>query len=190
MIGLMKMIRGRRVLTIAVFVAVFTVSASANIINQPFYAEIPACSNSSYSQDSSSITDSFFELEFDLGQVRSLPVVADTQPEPQSISLQSQPLSDGTNSLSLCLSALIGFGVISSVRHIKSINLGFIPDWYHDGGPDQIGHSFAIAPDCICNMQNLCFVQPDNIEDYSLLPQYHIFICENERDPNVHGLPL
>ena len=101
--------------------------------------------------------------------------VTDFKPEPIQFSAEAgsdlgqhsqtrppQILTDGQSSLSLCLSALIGFGLCSSAHCLKKINFGFIPEWYHNGGPTQIGHSFAVNPDTICPAPAYCFIQPDH----------------------------
>jgi hypothetical protein len=82
-----------------------------------------------------------------------------------------RPLTENQDSLSLCLWGLISAGVFRSVFSIRNLSLGFIPDWYHDGGPVQIGHSFAVGPD-LHLMPVYCFVQPDYTgEDH--LPQHY-----------------
>lgn len=55
-------------------------------------------------------------------------------------------LEDEPSSLIFCLSALMGMGIFGSAHWLKKHSLGFIPEWYHSGGPDQIGHSFAASP--------------------------------------------
>jgi hypothetical protein len=70
-------------------------------------------------------------------------------------------LSDGQNSFSLCLYALIGLGLCRSAPLVKKLSLGPIPDWYHNGGPFQMGHRYAIGPD-LCAAPVYCFVQPDH----------------------------
>ena len=60
-----------------------------------------------------------------------------------------QILNDGQSSLSLCLSAIIGLGLYSGAQCVRRLSFGFIPEWYHNGGPFQIGHSFAVSPDSL-----------------------------------------
>ena len=80
-------------------------------------------------------------------------------------------LSDGQNSFSLCLYALLGLGLCRTAPFVKKLHFGAIPEWYHDGGPSQVGHSLAISPDCLCPTPVCCFVQPEStVED--LAPQY------------------
>ena len=71
-----------------------------------------------------------------------------------------QILMEGESNLNLCLSALICLGLCSSSHYVKKLSFGFIPEWYHDGGPFQIGHSIAVSPDSVCSAPLCCFVQP------------------------------
>ncbi len=82
-------------------------------------------------------------------------------------------LTNGQGSLNLCLSALIGLGLCSSAHWVKRLSFGFVPEWYHDGGPFQIGHSFAVTPESLCPVPVCCFIQPVcTVEDS--LPQYRL----------------
>ncbi len=72
----------------------------------------------------------------------------------------AQIQSDGQNSFGLCLYALLGLGMCRSVPLVKRLSFSHVPQWYHDGGPVQIGHSHAISPDCLCHAP-VCFVQPE-----------------------------
>jgi hypothetical protein len=83
-------------------------------------------------------------------------------------------LTDGQSSFSLCLYALLGLGLCRSASFVKKLHFDCIPEWYQCGGPSQIGHSFAISPDCLTSTQVFCFIQPNGtsgIEDSP--PQYH-----------------
>ena len=83
-----------------------------------------------------------------------------------------QILHDEQSSLNLCLYALMGFGLCRSAPWVKKLHFGSIPQWYHDGGPCQIGHSHAISPDCLSHAPACCFVQPDCTVDCHI-PRYH-----------------
>ncbi|MEN6427035.1 MAG: hypothetical protein ABFE13_16895 [Phycisphaerales bacterium] len=63
-------------------------------------------------------------------------------------------LTDRQNSL--------GLGACRSVPLVKKLFLSQIPQWYHDGGPFQIGHSHAISPDCSSHAPACCFTQPSH----------------------------
>ncbi len=72
-----------------------------------------------------------------------------------------QTVSDsGQSSFSLCLSALVGLGLYGSMHNIKRLSLGFVPQWYHNNGPFQVGHSIAVDLDSSCPAPVCCFVQP------------------------------
>ncbi len=76
-----------------------------------------------------------------------------------------QILSDRQGSLALCLYGLLGFGAFRSLSCMKKLSFDFVPHWYHSGAPAQIGHSYVIAPDCLCSTQVCCFVQPQGGAD-------------------------
>jgi hypothetical protein len=87
---------------------------------------------------------------------------------------ETQPLlilTDGAGSFSLCLYALLGLGLCGSGQWLKKISLGCIPEWYHDGGPYQIGHRYAVGPQSIC-YSSACFVQPNFIAEH-ISPEYY-----------------
>ncbi len=91
------------------------------------------------------------------------PAVEETPPCPV--------LTEGVDSFGLCLSALVGLGLCGAGRSVKKTSLGFIPDWYHHGGPYQIGSSQVVGPDCLCATA-VSFVQPDGLPE-DLSEQYH-----------------
>jgi hypothetical protein len=83
-----------------------------------------------------------------------------------------QVLSDGQTRFSLCLYALMGLGLCRPAPWVKRLSFGCIRDWYHDGGPHQIGHSHGVGPD-LCLAPVICFIQPVcTAEDHA--PQYHL----------------
>jgi hypothetical protein len=83
-----------------------------------------------------------------------------------------QILVDKQNSVSLCLYALLGLGLCRSAPWVKRLHVGGIPDWYHSSGPYQIGHSFALAPDCLCPRLVCCLVQPGAVTRDLLSQRY------------------
>jgi len=89
----------------------------------------------------------------------------ETAESPQAIALK-----DGRSSLDFCLYALMGLGVFRSGHWVRRCSFGFIPEWYHSGAPQQIGHSHAVGPDAFCHAA-ACFVQPDDAPD-RLMPLY------------------
>ena len=72
-----------------------------------------------------------------------------------------QILADRQDSLHLCLYALMGLGLCRSAPWMRKLSLVSIPDWYHAGGPFQIGHSLVVAPDCRCPAPVCGFIRPD-----------------------------
>jgi hypothetical protein len=91
----------------------------------------------------------------------------------QASEIQPLSLTDGPNSLEFCLSALISLGLCSSLHWVRKIHLGFIPQWYHEGRPFQIGHSHALMPGTLCPAPACCFIQPFRSQD-NHLPQYFL----------------
>ena len=70
-------------------------------------------------------------------------------------------LADRQSGISLCLCALLGLGLCKAAPCVKKFSWGAIPAWYHDGGPYQIGHSLAVAPDCICPAPMCHLISPN-----------------------------
>jgi hypothetical protein len=65
----------------------------------------------------------------------------------------------------------MGLGLCRSVSIAKRLPLGFIPDWYHNGGPFQIGGSYAIGPD-LSPAPTVCLIQPERPTGENTL-RYH-----------------
>ena len=110
--------------------------------------------------------------KLDLWSVEFLPK-ANTDISQTSEVQHPQILTNGPSSLSLCLYALMGLGLCSSAHWVKRLSFSFVPEWYHDGGPFQIGHSYAVMPESLCHAPICCFDQPVcTVEDS--LPQYRL----------------
>lgn len=82
------------------------------------------------------------------------PLVAlPSEDKPGAASLRE--LSTTPSSMALVLSALATLGAYQGVRSFKRLHLNFTPDWYHTGGPAQIGHAtpfsleFSTLPICV-----------------------------------------
>ena len=66
----------------------------------------------------------------------------------------------GPSSVSLFLSALAGVGAWQLGRNAHKLHLGALPEWYHAGGPSQIGSStpfdlsFSLTALPICGFEN------------------------------------
>ncbi len=110
--------------------------------------------------------------DLDIWSVEFLPE-ANTDVSQTSEIQHPQSLTNGPGSLNLCLSALIGLGLCSSVHFVKRLSFVFVPEWYHNGGPFQIGHSYAVTPESICPAPAYCFIQPVWAVE-RLIPQYRL----------------
>jgi len=110
--------------------------------------------------------------DFGLKDVQ-IEVETDVDAEPPAQTPPMIELTGGPCSASLCLYALMGLGLCSAPHWIKRLSFSHIPEWYHDGGPFQIGHSFAATPESLCTLQ-VCNLEPpdDTAEDF--LPQYRL----------------
>lgn len=92
-----------------------------------------------------------------------------------------------TSSFNLCLYGLLGMGLFHCGPWIKRVSLGIIPDWYHDEGPQQIGHSYAVLPGSQYSLTICCFVQPV-YSAQDLAPQFHretlaSLLCKSQSTP-------
>jgi len=168
------MIDGRRFITAVVGVLLITAAGYAGMVPaRGLYSESEPVAAVC---DSSNLLDLFISpsvSDLRLGPVSFLPK---NNPDPEQANQfqHTQTLTEGTDSLSLCLSALMGLGLCGSVHWVKRLHWGAIPEWYHDGGgPFQIGHSHAVNPNTLCTVPVYCFIQPDcTVED--ALPQYRL----------------
>ena len=97
------------------------------------------------------------------------PAVVEAEPAAQGHAVVV--LAERDDSLTLCLYALMGLGLCKSGPWVKRFSFGIIPEWYHSGAPQQIGHSHAVGPDAYCHAA-VCFVQPDSPAE-RLMPHYH-----------------
>ncbi|MDT8301693.1 MAG: hypothetical protein RQ760_09430 [Sedimentisphaerales bacterium] len=167
------MINYRRILICLISGVVITTSASAGMITKSPKNKGIYCSDSDLKHtDTSFISDDLLATGLDLWHDKSLSVApADVQHDTRM--LDQQLLTDGINSISLGLSALMGLGLLGSTHWVKRLHFGVIPEWFHDGGPSQIGHSYAVMPNCLCSTPAYCFIQPVALEEDSYQPQLH-----------------
>ncbi len=172
------MIDGRRIIPAVIGVFVATVSVYADMAPVPqsdakCVQSLNACRLAELQYtDLSSPYNPPSVTELDLWSVEFLP---EANADASQTSEIQHPLSltNGPGSFNLCLSALIGLGLCSSAHWVKRLSFGFVPEWYHNGGPFQIGHSFAVTPESLCPVPACCFVQPVcTVEDS--LPQYRL----------------
>ncbi len=66
----------------------------------------------------------------------------------------------------LFLSAMLSLGLWQVVRSSRDIHMAAMPDWYHTGGPVQIGHSTP----CDLNYDNLVLCPFEEVDDGRLTP--------------------
>ena len=167
----MKIKRGFFLIFLGVFV--FTAAVHADMI--PVSQECAVCRQSTESCARASYQDESLSGPFnctcisdiDLWSVDFSPEeVVETRQIPEIEQLHR--LTDEHNNLEFCLSALISLGLCCSVRWMKRHSLGFIPEWYHEGGPFQIGHSHAVMPGTLCPAPPCCLVQPSCTPDNHL----------------------
>jgi hypothetical protein len=169
---------GRHGGVIAAAVAVF-VSAGVLHADMMSVSNLETGANGGYSAtstgDSPQLTPA--ELPFTLPELDawisySIALQAEAIAEETVEAPNPQILVDRSNSLDLCLYALVSLGVFRSGQWVKRSSLGFVPEWYHSGAPLQIGHSHAVGPDAFC-FAAVCFVQPDCGVDPHIPPRRH-----------------
>ena len=166
----------RRYILTFIVVLVFVASVRADMM--PVSQEGAVCRQSPGSCDRADLQSENLPVipdlagiaDMDLWSVELL-VEADSQAGQNPDLQHLQTLTDGTNSLKYCLSALISLGLCCCGQWVKRISLGFVPEWYHEGGPLQVGHSHALMPGTLAPAQACCFIQPYCTED-SNLPRY------------------
>ena len=160
-------------------VGVLIVTASVHADMMPMSAPDIGCGQSPYVlsgqtdlrySDFSSPFSSPGVVDLDLWPVRFLP--EPTADNGQTSELQNlKSFTDGPGSFALCLYAMIGLGLCRSAPWVKKLSFEFIPEWYHDGGPFQIGHSHAVMPETLYPAPACCFAQPVCMGE-SHIPQY------------------
>jgi len=158
--------------TILSVAAIFVVAASAHA-GLSSVCVVDGASDAAYTLDPAQCQEVLLFGFSDDG-----PVAADVVPHTDRLAETAQgeeaepaiTLRDGRSSLDLCLYTLLGLGVFRSGHWVRRTSLGFIPEWYHSGAPQQIGHSHAVGPDAYCHAA-VCFVQPDLMPD-RLMPLY------------------
>lgn len=158
--------------TILSVAAIFVVAASAHAGLSPVCV-VDGASDAAYTLDLAECQEVLLFGFSDRG-----PVAGDVVPHAERLAEMAQAeeaeqaitLKDGRSSLDFCLYTLLGLGVLRSGHWVRRTSLGFIPEWYHSGAPQQIGHSHAVGPDAFCHAA-VCFVQPD-VMPQRLMPLY------------------
>jgi hypothetical protein len=158
--------------TILAVAAVLVVAAAARA------AVTPASADAAYALDQAGCHEVLlfgFSDDADLvgdvaPQAARLPQGTQVATEETAVGEEAIALKDGRSSLDFCLYAMIGLGICRSGHWVRRSSLGFIPEWYHSGAPQQIGHSHAVGPDAFCHAA-VCFDQPDDAPE-RLMPLY------------------
>ena len=137
----------------------------------------------------SSLYESPIVADVDFGTIQFLPPAdvdnaVETSKTPHTIDF-----TGGPGSCSLCLYALLGLGLFSAPRWVRSLSFHHLPEWYHEGGPFQIGHSHAATPDSLCTLQ-VCYFAPADSPEEDSLPEYRLGIIlalwrKSQFTPNV-----
>jgi len=123
--------------------------------------------------DLSDLYDGSITVDLDLEPVRFLHRAVLDDVGQTSLTPHAIELTGGPDSCSLCLYALMGLGLCAAPHWVRRVSLGPIPQWYHDGGPSQIGHSYAATPESLCRLQ-VCFFAPPDDPVEPLQPQYRL----------------
>jgi hypothetical protein len=156
---------GRKI--IAVFVGVLASAVTAHADLMPVSVVDTACLPPVAAASRPDLQRTSLSAPFghpDLADLSSLPSVFPPEVGSPADTTRAAPLirRDEQDSLGLCLFALLGLGLCKSAPYVKKFSFGTIPEWYHTGGPFQVGHSHAISPDCLYQAPVYCFIQPDS----------------------------
>ena len=125
---------------------------------------------SGHNQVDSQQLDSSFILSFSNGSeitslgalaVEVLPETGEADQLPHDGEVLLSPKHE-PGSLQMCLYALLGLGLCKVAPCLNKLSCSAVPEWYHDGGPWQIGHSLAVSPETLNPISVCCFVQPDD----------------------------
>ncbi|MCX5671542.1 MAG: hypothetical protein NTU94_09525 [Planctomycetota bacterium] len=92
-------------------------------------------------------------LDLGLSGAACIPTLA--SPEESADPLPPEPAS-----LSLVLAGLGSLGAWQLGRAARTLHFGQVPEWFHTGGPVQIGHTYVANPDCSAVFEVCAFDQP------------------------------
>ena len=123
--------------------------------------------------DFSGLYNSSVAADLDFGPVRFLARAGVDDVGQTSQTPYAMELTGGPDSSGMCLYALMSLGLCAAPHWVRRLSSGFIPEWYHKGGPFQIGHSHAATPESLCSLQIYFIGPPDNRTEDSL-PQYRL----------------
>lgn len=124
------------------------------------------------------------------GAPAGVPVRAVPQDE-SSPDVVLHELPPAPSSLTLGLTALAGLGLYQAGRSIRKFSISALPEWYHTGGPQQVGYATPLdiekwdIPACVLDVpagstaKLIRFV----IEEADVIPDFHIPLCAAPRGP-------
>jgi hypothetical protein len=119
----------------------------------------------------------------------------DEQPAPAQNAIQALP--GGPSSVSLVLAALSGLGAWRLGRSGLRATLAPLPEWYHDGGPAQIGHAHALDLTFSYDDQPVCVFEapaavcgPDFVRVQPVLPPLRAAGLVRAADPRGPPSPF
>jgi len=112
-------------------------------------------------------------VDFELGSIDLSSDNNTVIDQPTRVPHHTMDLTGGPSSFSLCLYALLGLGLCGAPQWLKKLHLGHLPEWYHDGGPFQVGHSFAATPESLYKLQICDFIPPEDMAEF-LIPHYRL----------------
>ncbi|MBN1806221.1 MAG: hypothetical protein JW837_13315 [Sedimentisphaerales bacterium] len=155
----------RKLISVICGVLLFTAVAHADMVpifEPDIELQTSACDLSQTKEkqmDMSCLNDSPLAFDFNLIIVRfphdDVSNIEQLDQAPHLINLTGEP-----GSVSLCLYTLMGLGMCSTPHWFKRLSFVNVHEYYHNGGPFQIGHSYAVSPKTLCPVQAYCFIQP------------------------------
>lgn len=111
---------------------------------------------------------------------------------PPSREPKVETLPAAPSSFSLGLTALLGLGAYQATRSLRKLNLGSLPEWYHSGGPQQIGHATPYdldgPPVAVCVLDTPAWstglnVTVSRLADRILSPPHRVLAVTAPRGP-------
>jgi hypothetical protein len=194
--------RVRSILVLGLLAALGVVSARADLARPATQNPGPAAASATTAEFPASVVvdnhgaldEVSWLLNRQAREVSPLAMPLRSVPRPTEADRESvaTPLSPGPNGFALGLSALTSLAAFQACRSFRKLNLSTLPEWYHTGGPAQVGHAtpyqLDYVPLAVCD-----FEQPSDLRPgisyriprelrSRLLPQFFL-IVESPRGP-------
>ncbi len=93
---------------------------------------------------------------------------------------QVRELPPPPSSMVIALSGFATFGAFRLARSVKDIRLPSLPEWYHGGAPEQIGHATPWPPDANRSLVPTCWYEA--IASVLDPPETWLYQCQPEKD--------